>query len=36
VLKNGVASRVTSDDAGSISFEDKTVTAGLTEYIVSP
>jgi parallel beta-helix repeat protein len=36
VLKNGVASRVTSDDAGSISFQDNTINVGLTEYVVSP
>ncbi len=36
VLKNGVAGQVTSDDAGRISFQDKTVAVGLTEYVVSP
>jgi hypothetical protein len=35
VLKNGVASKVTSDDAGRISFEDKMATTGLIEYIVT-
>ncbi len=36
LLKNGLATRVTSDQAGQIRFQDKTVTAGLTEYIISP
>ena len=36
VLKNGLATQVTSDDTGRISFQDRAVAAGLAEYVVSP
>ena len=35
LLKNGAASRLTSDGAGWVTFQDKAVTTGLAEYIVS-
>src|SRR6266496_742800 len=36
VLRNGVSSRFTSDVSGSIRFQDKAVTTGLIEYLVTP
>ncbi len=36
VLRNGVASKVTSDVFGNVRFQDKAVTTGLIEYLVTP
>jgi parallel beta-helix repeat protein len=36
VLKNGVASKVTSDSSGMISFQDRAVTTGQAEFVVRP
>jgi len=35
-LRNGVASKVTSDVFGNVRFQDKAVTTGLIEYLVTP
>ena len=34
--RNGVATRITSDDSGWITYQDKAVTTGLFEYILTP